>query len=113
MEIIQSRKKLFSYYREALCDKQKKPIIDITRGSKKKNIEYIVDQMLKVDHQEKSNLFHMPWDYSTKPLTTETENCAEIIEKEISTDMDAKLDSLKNEMNVKIRQSLNLLIISL
>ena len=113
MEILQSRKNLFSYYREALCDKQKKPINDITRGSKKKNIEDIVDQMLKVDHQEKSHLFYMPWDYSTKPLTTETENRAEIIEKEISTYMDAKLDSLKNEMNVKIRQLLNLLIINL
>ena len=61
----------------------------------------VVDQMLKVDQQEKSQLFYMPWDYKTKPFMTETEYRAEIIEKEITTDVDAKLDSLKNEMNVK------------
>ena len=100
MEVLQSRKKLFGYYCDVICDKQKKPVIDITRGSKRKNIEDIVDQMLKVDQQEKSQLFYMPWDYKTKPFMTETEYRAEIIEKEITTDMDAKLDSLKNEMNV-------------
>ena len=84
-----------------MCDKQKKPIIDITRGSKRKNIEDIVDHMLKVDQQEMSQLFNMPWDYIIKPFTTDTEYRADIIEKEITTDMDAKIDSLKKEMNVK------------
>ena len=54
------------------------------------NIEDIVDHMLKVDQQEKSQLFNMPWDYIIKPFTTDTEYHADIIEKEITTDMDAK-----------------------
>ena len=43
MEILQSRKKLFTYYCDVNCDKQKKPVKDITRGSKRKNIEDIVE----------------------------------------------------------------------
>ena len=57
MEVLQSRKKLFTYYCDVKCDKQKKLIKDITRGSKKKNIEDIVEQMLKVDQNEKNQLF--------------------------------------------------------
>ena len=100
-EILTSRKKLFSHYSDVQCDKQKKAVIDITRGSKRKNIEDIVDQMIKVDQREKSQLFYMPWDYTIKPFISDTEKRAELIEKEVSTEMDSKLDSLKNEMNVK------------
>ena len=100
-EILLSRRKLFSHYCDVQCDKQKKAVLDITRGSKRKNIEDIVDQMIKVDQTEKSQLFYMPWDYTIKPFMSDTEKRAELIEKELSTEIDCKLDSLKNEMNVK------------
>ena len=48
-EILLSRKKLFSFYSDIQCDKQKKPILQITRGSVRKNIEDIVEQMIKID----------------------------------------------------------------
>ena len=48
-EILSSRKKLFTYFCDVRCDKQKKPILEITRGSKRKNIEDIVGQMKTVD----------------------------------------------------------------
>ena len=44
-EILLSRKKLFTFFKDVHCDRQKKPILDITRGSKKKNIEDIIGQM--------------------------------------------------------------------
>ena len=57
--------------------------------------------MIKVDQTEKSQLFYMPWDYTIKPFISDSEKRAELIEKEVSTEIDIKLDSLKNEMNVK------------
>ena len=77
-EILLSRKKLFSHYSDVQCDKQKKAVLDIKRGSKRKNIEDIVDQMIKVDQTEKSQLFYMPWDYTIKPFISDTEKRAEL-----------------------------------
>merc|ERR1712126_103477 len=51
-EILLSRKKLFTFFNDVQCDKQKKPILNITRGSKRKNIEDIIGQMLKVDKSD-------------------------------------------------------------
>ena len=83
------------------CDKQKKPVIDITRGSKRKNIEDIVGQMLKVDKSVQSELFFMPWDFVLKTFKSDSIKRAELIEQELATDIEVRLDSLKNEMEVK------------
>ena len=74
-EILQSRKKLCTCFKDVHCDRQKKPILDITRGSKKKNIEDIIGQMLKVDKSVLSELFHMPWDYILKTFKSDTDTC--------------------------------------
>ena len=100
-EIIAARRKLFTFYRDVICDKQKKPVLDITRGSVKKNIEDIVEQILKVDQNVKSQIFYMPWDYVMKPFTSDTEIRADLIEKELGAEIDIKIDSLKQEMVVK------------
>ena len=100
-EILASRRKLFTFYNDVVCDKQKKPVIQITRGSVRKNIEDIVEQMVKIDKVETSEIFYMPWDYVIKPFKGDTEVRAELIEKELSTEFDAKIDTLKNEMNIK------------
>ena len=100
-EILASRQKLFSFYSDVVCDKQKKPILDITRGSVRKNIEDIVVQMVKIDREETSEIFYMPWNYNIKPFNTETDLRAELIEKELCTEMDSKIESLKQEMNLK------------
>jgi hypothetical protein len=111
-EVLLSRKKLFTFYSDVICDKQKKPILKITRGSVKKNIEDIVEQMIKIDKEEKSKLFFMPWDYVIKPFNGDTDYRAELIEKEMCTEIDAKIDSLKNEMNIKTKRLWSLFIVS-
>ena len=108
-EILSSRRKLFTFYSAIQCDKQRKPILQITRGSVRKNIEDIVEQMIKIDEQEKSELFYMPWNYEIKPFKSDTEVRSELIEKELNTDMDAKIDSLKNEMNIKNQAMMELI----
>ena len=101
LEIIEARRKLFTYFSDVTCDKQKKPVLDITRGSVKKNIEDIVEQILKVDKTVKSQIFFMPWDYVMKPFSSDTEIRADFIEKELGAEIDIKIDSLKQEMVVK------------
>ena len=100
-EILASRLKLFSFYGDVVCDKQKKPILEITRGSVRKNIEDIVMHMVKIDKTETSEIFYMPWNYVAKPFNSDSDIRAEMIEKELCTEMDAKIDTLKNEMNAK------------
>ena len=100
-EILASRQKLFNFYNDVVCDKQKKPILQITRGSVRKNIEDIVEQMVKIDKVETSEIFFMPWDYTIKTFNGDTELRAELIEKELCTEFNAKIDTLKNEMNIK------------
>ena len=99
-DILESRKKLFTLYNDVICDKQKKPILQITRGSVRKNIEDIVEKMIKIDKGETSGIFFMPWDYVIKPFETDTEYRAKLIEKEVCTEIDVKIDSLKDEMNL-------------
>ena len=82
-EILLSRKKLFTFFNDVQCDKQKKPVIDIIRGSKRKNIEDIVGQMLKVDKSVQSNLFFMPWDFVLKTFKSDTENVLNLLNKNI------------------------------
>ena len=60
-----------------------------------------MEQMIKIDENEKSEVFYRPWNYDIKPFKSDTEFRAEFIERELSTDMDAKIDSLKDEMNLK------------
>ena len=100
-DILAARKKLFLYFSDVIDDKQKKPILDITRGSVKKNIEDIVEQIVKVDKTMKSQIFHMPWDYAMKAFHSDSETRADIIEKELGTEIDVRIDSLKQEMQVK------------
>ena len=40
-EILLSRRRLFTFYSDIQCERQKKPILQITRGSVRKNIEDI------------------------------------------------------------------------
>ena len=99
-EVLTSRKKLFTFYSDVMCDKQKKPVLDITRGSVKKNIEDIVEHMIKIDKMEQSQVFFMPWDYVIKPFSSDTDIRAELIERELGTEIDTKIDSLKQEMMI-------------
>ena len=108
-EILTARTKLFTFYSDVNCDKQKKPILDVTRGSVKKNIEDIVEQMIKIDKTEKARVFFMPWDYTIKPFNSDTMIRAELIEKELGTEIDTKIDSLKQEMLVKNQAILELI----
>ena len=87
-EILLSRKKLFTLFSDVICDKQKKPVLKITRGSVRKNIEDIVEKMIKIDKGESSGIFFMPWDYVIKPFETDTEYRAKLIEKEVGTEND-------------------------
>ena len=99
-EILGARQKLFNFYPDVMCDKQKKPVLKITRGSVRKNIEDIVEQMVKIDKSETAEIFHMPWDYTIKPFNGDTELRAELIEKELCGEIDVKIDSLKKEMKI-------------
>ena len=57
--------------------------------------------MLKVDKVVQSELFFMPWDYVLKTFKSDTEKRAELIEQELTNDIEVRLDSLKSEMEVK------------
>ena len=100
-EILAAREKLFKYFSDVICDKQKKPILDITRGSVRKNIEDILEQMRKVDKTVMSQIFFMPWDYVIKPFKGDTEIRADLMEKELGNEVDSKIESLKSEMLIK------------
>ena len=100
-EILAAREKLFKYFSDVICDKQKKPILDITRSSVRKNIEDILEQMRKVDKTLMSQIFFMPWDYAIKPFKGDTEIRADLMEKDLGIVVDSKIESLKNEMLIK------------
>ena len=100
-EILAAREKLFKYFSDVICDKQKKPILDITRSSVRKNIEDILEQMRKVDKTLMSQIFFMPWDYAIKPFKGDTEIRADLMEKDLGIVVDSKIESLKNEMRIK------------
>ena len=75
----------------------------------KKNIEDIVDYMIKIDKTEKSQVFFMPWDYVIKPFSSDSNVRAELIEKELGTEIDLKIDSLKQEMMMKNQAMMELI----
>ena len=100
-EILDARKRLFTYFSDVCCSQQKKPILQIKRGSVKKNIEDIVDQLIKIDRSDISSLFFMPWNYVIKSFKCDGEVRSEMIEEDVCTNVDVKIDSLKSEMNLK------------
>ena len=57
--------------------------------------------MIKIDKMEQSQVFFMPWDYVIKHFSSDTDIRAELIERELGTEIDTKIDSLKQEMMIK------------
>ena len=60
-----------------------------------KIVRDIVDQLVKI---EKTNLFVLPWHYEMKMFIGDNANRAKYIKEQISTEMDAKIDTLQTKM---------------
>ena len=82
-EILESRRKLFTYFDQEICSSQKKPILQVTRTTVNGNVRDIVTQMAKIDLTTFTNLFCMPWEYKLEALETDTVRRSKKIEKEI------------------------------
>ena len=102
-EILMARKKLFSHYNEMKCPNQQKPILEIQRKSTRAYVKDIVDQMVKVDKKVEVNMFCLPWDYVLKPLASDSELITQEMEKQVSEEIDIKINALEQRLNEKHR----------
>ena len=50
-EILEARKKLFTYFSNVICSERKKPILEVERNTTKRYVQDIVSQLLKVDRE--------------------------------------------------------------
>ena len=98
-----ARKKLFSHYNEVKCTNQQKPILEIQRKSTRAYVKDIVDQMVKVDKKVEVNMFCLPWDYVLKPLASDSELITQEMEKQVSEEIDMKINKLEQRLNEKHR----------
>ena len=102
-EILKARKKLFTYFSDVMCNDRKKLILDIERQTTKNYIKDIVDQMIKVDRVTEAKMFCMPYDYELKRFETDDSRLTKVIEKELSSELDMKIEALENRINEKHR----------
>ena len=102
-EILEARKKLFSYFNNVTCSEQNKPILNINRLTKKRYVKDIVDQMMKVDKVTEAKLFCMPFDYVREPFLGESDKVVSEVQKEINNEFDLKINALETRMNAKQR----------
>lgn len=102
-EILMARKKLFSHYNEIKCPNQQKPILEIQRKSTRAYVKDIVDQMVKVDKKVEVNMFCLPWDYVLKPVASDSELITQEMEKQVSEEIDIKINALEQRLNEKHR----------
>ena len=100
-ELTVAWKKLFTHFNEAICDTEKKPIIDIVRRTTKKIIRDIVEQLIKVDKTVSSQLFFMPWDFELKSFEGDSVERARLIKEQMASEMDTRIDALENKMEEK------------
>ena len=99
--ILESRRKLFTYFSDEICSNQKKPILDVTRTSVNGNVKDIVTKLVKIDKSSLTNIFCMPWDYKLLPLETDTVRLSKQMEKELGHEVDVKIDALEEKMKQK------------
>ena len=102
-EILDARKKLFTYFSDVICNERKKPILEVERNSTKRYVQDIVNQLLKVDRETEIQMFCMPCDYERQKFVSEGERITNVIEKEIANEFDLKIKALEHRMNEKHR----------
>lgn len=102
-EILEARKKLFSYFSDVICSERKKPILDVDRHTTKRYIKDIVDQLVKIDKNTDVKIFCMPYDYDRHKFESESTKLTNVIEREISNEFDNKIEALEHRMNEKHR----------
>ena len=100
-ELAASWKKLFTHFNEAVCDNEKKPIIEITRRSNRKVIRDIVEQLIKIDKADSTKLFFMPWDYELRCFEGDSAVRAKLIREQMTSEIDGKIDALEAKMEEK------------
>ena len=103
-EIMEARRKLFTHYYDAICPENKELILGIKRQTPKKFILDIVNQMMKIDKTGSDmNMFCMPWNYKLRLFESESETLCKTMEKEMSNELDMKIEALENRLNEKNR----------
>ena len=102
-EILEARRKLFTYFSGVMCTDRKKLILDIDRHTTKNYIKDVVDQLLKVDKVSEAKMFCMPYNYVVRKFEAESERLSKAIEKEMSNEFDLKIEALEHRMNEKQR----------
>ena len=109
-EILEARKKLFSYFRDVICNERKKPVLEVERNTTKRYIQDIVNQLLKVDRETEIKMFCMPYDYDRQKFESEGERFKNVIEKEVANEFDLKIEALEHRMNEKHRELHNSIV---
>ena len=103
-EIMEARRKLFTHYCDAICPENKELILGIKRQTPKKFILDIVNQMMKIDKMGPDmNMFCMPWNYKLRLFESESETLCKTMEKEMSNELDMKIEALEKRLNEKNR----------
>ena len=103
-EIMEARRKLFTHYYDAICPENKELILGIKRQTPKKFILDIVNQMMKIDKTGSDmNMFCMPWNYKLRLFESDSENLCKTMEKEMSNELDMKIEALEKRLNEKNR----------
>ena len=88
--ILESRKKLFTFYSDVTCSERNKLILDIERQSKRRYIKDVVDQIFKIDTANDASVFCRPYDYVLEKFPSESERVSGVIEQEIVGELNSR-----------------------